>query len=432
MRPPLRLFCTLCFLCAFLAASAQAVPQQTAPSNAAGASGQQPGAGPEKPKIRCITAFIKLDVALYPQEVADTVVFLRQARKTYEQAGFEVQTIRITTQPFPGYTEGMNTDDALRFLHAYDELANKDGFNASIGPAMMKAGDDDANAALLARALAPAQSLNGSIIIAGDDGIHWDAVGAAAGVVEFLAAHSAGSLANFRFAATAMVPPGAPFFPASYHLSNGHEFSVGLQSAGVVAAAMSATHDPAEAERRITKMLGDYAQQIENISLVIGKKTGWSYTGIDLSPAPMKQESIGAAIEAFTGVWLGSSGTLTAAGVITRALREIEVEHAGYSGLMLPVMEDNIIARRWSEGSLSIDNLLSYSAVCGTGLDVIPLPGKISREQIERILTDVATLAFKWHKPLSARLLPFTGKDAGDKTNFDDAHLVNVMIRPLP
>ena len=73
-------------------------------------------------------------------------------------------------------------------------------------------------------------------------------------------------------------------------------------------------------------------------------------------------------------------------------------------------LEDNTLARRWSEGHISIDGLLAYSSVCGTGLDTIPLPGSISTLQIERMLSDTASLAYKWNKPLSVRLLPVPGK----------------------
>jgi len=34
-------------------------------------------------------------------------------------------------------------------------------------------------------------------------------------------------------------------------------------------------------------------------------------------------------------------------------------------------------------------------AVCGTGLDVIPLLGDVSVEKLEKILLDVASISFK-------------------------------------
>jgi uncharacterized protein (UPF0210 family) len=153
--------------------------------------------------------------------------------------------------------------------------------------------------------------------------------------------------------------------------------------------------------------------------------------GIDLSPAPLKEISIGAAIENLTTQPMGSSGTLTAAATITSAIREIQVKQTGYSGLMLPILEDTRLAQRWSEGRLSIDALLSYSAVCGTGLDTVPLPGDISAEQLSLIIGDMASLAVKWHKPLSARLFPVQGKGPGEMTELDSQFLVNATIQPI-
>jgi uncharacterized protein (UPF0210 family) len=153
--------------------------------------------------------------------------------------------------------------------------------------------------------------------------------------------------------------------------------------------------------------------------------------GMDMSPAPLKDVSIGAALENLTAQPVGSSGTLTAAATVTAAVKEIKVKQTGYSGLMLPILEDSRLAQRWSEGNISLDALLSYSAVCGTGLDTVPLPGDVSEERLDLIIGDMATLAFKWHKPLSARLLPVLGKNAGDMTEFNDPFLVNVTLQPL-
>src|ERR1700691_1723634 len=72
-----------------------------------------PAAAQEKPKIRTITAFIRLDPAQYKQQVTDTLKILRNAKARYGLAGYEVQTIRITTQPFPEYTQGMTKQAAL-------------------------------------------------------------------------------------------------------------------------------------------------------------------------------------------------------------------------------------------------------------------------------------------------------------------------------
>jgi uncharacterized protein (UPF0210 family) len=258
-------------------------------------------------------------------------------------------------------------------------------------------------------------------------------VQAAARLVKFVAEHSPGSAANFNFAATAMLAPYAPFYPGAYHLGEGRRFAIGTEAANVVDRVFAQTAGNAPlAVERLTRELSAHAVALEKLAQQVEKETGWEYMGIDATPAPLREVSIGAAIEKFTGARFGSSGTMTAAAVITRAVQSVPVKRIGFCGLMLPVMEDSLLAQRWSEGTYDLDALLAYSAVCGTGLDTIPMAGDVPQQQIERILGDVATLAVKWKKPLTARLLPVKGKKVGDRTEFDDPFLVNALIRAVP
>src|SRR6266481_1482083 len=94
---------------------------------------------PARPKIRAITAFIILDRAQYQQQVADAVTMLKRARTIFESRDYEVETIRISTQPFAEYTKGLTPEQALAFFKNYDALAQKEKFAASIGPAMFNA-----------------------------------------------------------------------------------------------------------------------------------------------------------------------------------------------------------------------------------------------------------------------------------------------------
>jgi len=388
---------------------------------------------PARPKVRAVTAFVRLDRANYEAQIRDTLKMLRHAKATFERGGYEVESIRVTTQPFPEYIRGLTREQALSFFHAYDELATKESFDANIGPAMLHDEDDRAPVELLGEILSTTKTLEASLHVAGEDGVHWNGIRATAKLVKYLEEHSPHSQGNFNFAATAMLMPYAPFYPGSYHTSDGHCFSVGLESANVVETVFAATsHDPKAARDQLAKALGDHARAAEIIARRIEKETGWRYMGLDPTPAPLGGVSIGAAIEKFTGAKFGSSGTLTAAAIITQAVRAVPVKQVGYAGLMLPVLEDNLLAQRWSEGTYGIDALLAYSAVCGTGLDTVPLPGDVSQEQIERIIGDMAALAVKWHKPLTARLQPVYGKKAGDRTEFDDPFLANATLQPLP
>ena len=44
----------------------------------------------------------------------------------------------------------------------------------------------------------------------------------------------------------------------------------------------------------------------------------------------------------------------------------------------------------------------------------------------------MASLAVKWKKPLSARLMPIPGKIPGERSEFNDPFLVNATLQRLP
>ena len=420
MKNCFRFFASVFF--AFLTANSALFAQGPAPPKAPAST---------KPHVRTITAFINLDRSQYQLQIAETSKLLGYAKTVFESRGYTVETLRIVTQPFPEYTQGLSTDDAIRFFKNLDGLADQYKFRLAIGPAYLAGKDGEAQADLLAAILQNTKSIFGSLVVTNDNGINWPAVNAAARVMKKLSDTTAHSEGNFRFAVNANVPPYAAFFPGAYHSGFGHQFSIGLASAGLLTTAAENAPDQATARRQIIDAFYTVAFDVEDTALRVDREQGWTYMGLDLSPASSRDASIGAAIEAISRQPLGSGGTLTAVGVITSALKEIGARRTGYSGVMLPVLEDPILAERWNQGRLSLDALLSYSAVCATGLDTIPLPGDTSVEDLARIIGDVATLSVKWNKPLSARLLPVAGKLAGERTEFTDPFLVNGIIRPL-
>lgn len=98
---------------------------------------------------------------------------------------------------------------------------------------------------------------------------------------------------------------------------------------------------------------------------------------------------------------------------------------------MLPVIEDKVLAKRAAEGRYGVQELLLYSSVCRTGLDVVPLPGDSSPEALELLIGDVAALSAKYKKPLSARLFPIPGKKAGDAVTFDNEFLTDSVVMAI-
>jgi uncharacterized protein len=384
------------------------------------------------PKVRAITGFVRLDRATYQKQIVDALVVLRRVKAEFESAGYEVQTMRVTTQPLAELVAGMSEDQALTFLRQLDEFSVKENFLPNVGPGSLHDTDDPATMHLLERALSTLPNIEASTIIADETGIHWKTIRRTAELVKYVSEHSPHSHGTFNFTATAMLKPFAPFFPGSYHTSAGRQFTLGFEGANLVRDVF--TKDKGNTEAALAD-LTDALTKHALVAAAVGKKvaaeSGWTYLGVDPTPAPSGEASIGAAIEAFTGAKFGSSGTLTAARIVTAAVKAVPEKQVGYSGLMVPVMEDKLLAQRWAESTYNVDSLLAYSAVCGTGLDTVPLPGDISIEQMERIFGDVASLATKWNKPLSARLQPLQGKKAGDQTDFQDPHLFNTTLHAL-
>jgi uncharacterized protein (UPF0210 family) len=184
---------------------------------------------------------------------------------------------------------------------------------------------------------------------------------------------------------------------------------------------------------RLTVLIEEHDARIRSALDGLEAETGVRFAGCDwsLAPHPDADRSIGAAIEALSGVPFGAWGTLAAVHTLTSAIQAARVTRLGFSGVMLPVLEDATLARRNAEGRYTLRDLLAFSAVCGTGLDTIPLPGDTTAGQIGDVLAEVAALATALHKPLTARLLPIPSLQAGAMTAFDFPYFVNTRVMQI-
>jgi uncharacterized protein (UPF0210 family) len=181
-----------------------------------------------------------------------------------------------------------------------------------------------------------------------------------------------------------------------------------------------------EASQVLTQSLESNAGRL----LCVADSLKVRFGGIDfsLAPFPEIELSLGTAMERLGVPRVGDQGSMAAAALIAHIIDQAVFPHCGFSGMMLPVLEDATLAARAAEGCLTIKDLLLYSAVCGTGLDTVPLPGDANTEQLSALLLDLATLALRLDKPLTARLMPIPGKQAGDPTSFDFPFFANSRV----
>ncbi|HLI87235.1 MAG TPA: DUF711 family protein [Ktedonobacteraceae bacterium] len=387
----------------------------------------------ELPPIRTITLGIAEEHPLPGAVIQRAATILRVAGERYAAGGYEVQTLRIATRPLLDDLAAWSPPDIVAYTHDLQRMLDDAGLAyCSLGPAQAARPDFPLERMdLLADVLISTSALNATVQLAEvEHGLRAEAARPAARIIKRLADETAEGFGNFRFAMLACVAPGAPFFPAAYH--NGPaSLSIGLQGASIVKDALR-PYASGNAPTRITEWVREAliarAMPVVTLGEQLAREHDLHFGGIDLSPAPMGEDSIVTALELCGYGPFGTPGTLAAAAALTEALKSTGLPTCGYCGLMLPVLEDAALGRRWAESNLNTHQLLLYSAVCGTGLDTIPLPGDIAPEAIAGLLLDVATLALRLRKPLSARLFPVPGRRAGEYTAFTSPYLTNTRI----
>jgi uncharacterized protein (UPF0210 family) len=392
-----------------------------------------------KPLVRTITLGLEGAHPLTAGQVARAADILQRARRRFNDAGYEVQTVRISTRAVFDDLADRSSGELLAYARELQGMLDdvEIGY-CSLGPAQAaRPAFSLARIELIADLLAATGSINLTVQLADrEHGLRAEAALPIARVMKRLANETSEGFGNFSFAMLACVESGTPFFPAAYH-SGPASLSLGLQGAGIVGSVASAWRATGQEEplapARVTELVRDalveQARPVVDLGRTLADEEQLHFGGIDLSPAPMGQESIVTAMESFGYGLLGAPGTVALAAALTRALKSTGLPTCGYCGLMLPVLEDATLGKRWEEGRVSVHELLLYSTVCGTGLDTIPLPGDTEEAELARLLLDVATLAWQLNKPLSARIFPVPGKRAGEYTTFSSPYLTNTLLR---
>ncbi|GAB4448422.1 MAG: PFL family protein [Anaerolineales bacterium] len=379
-------------------------------------------------KIRSITYFCNPRYPLEEKVIQKAGKFLANARAAYEAAGYDVQTVRLATIPFPTLLGEEHIEKLPTLTRQLADIASPLGIGYfSLGPALPEM---PRSYQVIPDAIFVAKDAFFSGVMADKTrGIDLAAVRACAEVIVKCAPIEPNGFANLQFAALANVPAGAPFFPAAYHERDKPAFAIATQSADLAVQAFENAKSMEEGRNTLTAEIEKHGRKLAEIARSLRVK----FYGIDFSLAPFPDDahSLGNAVEKMGVPKIGLHGSLAAAALLTEAVERANFPHTGFSGFMQPVLEDSVLAKRAAEGTLTLKDALLYSAVCGTGLDTVPLPGDAAAEQLIPLLLDLSALALRLDKPLTARLMPVPGKQAGDETNFDFGFFANSKVMAL-
>ena len=244
--------------------------------------------------------------------------------------------------------------------------------------------------------------------------------------------------------------PFIPYFPAGYHdntQGNPHGndqdtgFVIGLETPDLLVKTLELLPQDQDhndnfkaAHDALAASLQYHVDKVAAIVQAGGPTQGVEFLGIDTSAAPSKDCASMVQVYELLGVaYFGAAGTVEASALLTKVFKSVSgVPLVGFSGLMLAVTEDTGLAEGSQRAQFDIRSLLTYSAVCGIGLDTVPIPGSTPVKKIAALMRDTGTLAHRLDKPLTVRLFPVPGLSPGDITAFESDDLCNCAVLAVP
>ena len=401
-------------------------------------------------KVRTITMFISLDFdqSKWPALIQKANTFCQHLAHDFKQAGYTVQSVRMVTNAFAEYIDTTTLETAQQDLRVLSTLLN----NSQQSGMRLRFGIGEATTAhqlsLIPELIKEFGDLcNVCVNIKNDSHSFLDdqMIQEATKAVNKISQITARGEGNFNFTVNFNCPPLIPYFPASYsNETTKNSFVIGLETPDLMVAALKAFNQ--------SNHVLDHQQQMEGYFTVLSKQLqfhtdqlqtliqanhldkGFKFAGIDSSAAPSKNCASMAQVYELLGVeYFGAAGTVEASALLTRVFKSIKrIPLVGFSGLMLALTEDRGLAKGSQLGHFDIRALLTYSAVCGIGLDTVPIPGDTSIDKISALMRDTGTMAFRLNKPLTVRLFPVPGLQAGDLTTFESDDLCNCNVLAVP
>ena len=222
---------------------------------------------------------------------------------------------------------------------------------------------------------------------------------------------------SFRFTYGFNLPVSSPYFPSAKFGQKG--FSVGLQSTDL-------SSDCQSVEQWLEKMKAVW----QEIDLLLKPIDG--YLGIDSSIAPLFQgpSSLVNFVKRL-GLDFSHSTTTDIYTTISKFIKENNPKPIGLGGLMFPCLEDFELAQEYEKGNFNIERNIFLSLHSGLGIDTYPIAVNQNKERVVEILRLTQQLSNKYKKPLSARFVSDGHAKIGEKTDFKNQYLKDVIVREL-
>ena len=220
---------------------------------------------------------------------------------------------------------------------------------------------------------------------------------------------------NFAYAFNSL--PSSPFFPSTNYEKDG--FSIGLQPT-----------DLAEECYVLEEWFGKMLEVWEEIIDLFGDRS--DFLGIDSSIAPFESGK-GSFINFIKrlGYNFPDSTTTDIYLRTSKFIKESNPKPIGLCGLMFPCLEDFDLTEEYEKGEFSIERNIYLSLHSGLGIDTYPIGVDEDRARVLDILMNVQGFSNKYKKPLAVRFSSDGKAKIGEKTDFQNEYLKDVIVRAL-
>jgi uncharacterized protein (UPF0210 family) len=350
--------------------------------------------------------------------------------------GIPIRNKRISVSPVGAVAGRCATDDLTPVAQAMDRAAAAagvdfiGGFSALVHKGVGRA--DDALIRSIPAALASTARVCSSVNVASTRaGMNMDAIARMAHVIKETAelTAEADSIGCAKLVVFANMVEDNPFMAGAVHGAGEADavVNVGISGPGVVravVAAMPETADLTAVAEAIKATSFKITRAGELVAREAARRLGVAMGIVDLSlaPTPAEGDSVADILEAMGVERCGAPGTTTALALLNDAVKKGGAmgtsSIGGLSGAFIPVSEDAGMVRAVQDGALTLEKLEAMTAVCSVGLDMIAVPGDTPAETLAGIIADACAIGVINNKTTAARLIPVTGKKAGDHASW--------------
>lgn len=222
---------------------------------------------------------------------------------------------------------------------------------------------------------------------------------------------------TFNFSYSFNTPASSPYFTSTYCGQEG--FSIGLQPT-----------DLSEGCNSLQEWLDNMKATWSEIMNLLQDEEG--FLGIDSSIAPLfSGNSSFIEFIRHLGIDFSSSVTTDIYTQISRFIKSENPKPVGLCGLMFPALEDFALAEEYEQGNFTIERNIYLSLHSGLGIDTYPIGVDEKVERVVDILKLIQALSNKYKKPLAVRFVSDGKAKIGEKAEFKNEYLKDVVINAL-